>query len=90
MTEQTIYTEEALFQRLTKLKTDLQITKDDIKAIKADFTYDVDVNSKGLHKDVIKLVDKAASLYVAAKFEEVEQEALEVFEKYKTLTSYEG
>jgi len=88
MTEQTIYTEEALFQRLTKLLTDLETVKQDIKQVKQDFTYDADLNSKGLSKDDIKLVDKAAKLYVAAKFEEVEEDALAVFDKYKQLTQY--
>lgn len=84
-----IYTEAALFERLVKLYTDAQVIKDDVKAVKSDFTYDADVNPKALSKDAIKLVDKAAKLYVAAKFEEVEQESLEVFEKYKELTKYE-
>lgn len=88
MTEQTIYTEEALFQRLTKLLTDLETVKQDIKQVKQDFTYDADLNSKGLSKDDVKLVDKAAKLYVAAKFEEVEEDALAVFDKYKQLTQY--
>ena len=84
-----IYTEQNLFERLVKLYTDAQVIKEDVKAIKGDFTYDADMNPKALSKDVIKLVDKAAKLYVAAKFEEVEQESLEVFEKYKELTKYE-
>ena len=84
-----IYTEQNLFERLVKLYTDTQVIKEDVKAVKSDFTYDADVNPKALSKDSIKLVDKAAKLYVAAKFEEVEQESLEVFEKYKELTKYE-
>lgn len=84
-----IYTEANLFERLVKLYTDAQVIKDDVKAVKSDFTYDADANPKALSKDAIKLVDKAAKLYVAAKFEEVEQESLEVFEKYKELTKYE-
>lgn len=84
-----IYTEQTLFERLVKLYTDAQVVKEDVKAVKSDFTYDADVNPKALSKDVIKLVDKAAKLFVAAKFEEVEQESLEVFEKYKELTNYE-
>jgi hypothetical protein len=89
MTEVTIYTEENLFQRLTKLLTDLEVIKNDIKQVKSDFTYDADLNSKGLSKDDIKLVDKASKLYVAAKFEEVEEDALAVFTKYKSLTGYD-
>ena len=84
-----IYTEQNLFERLVKLYTDAQVIKEDVKAIKGDFTYDADMNPKALSKDTIKLVDKAAKLYVAAKFEEVQQESLEVFEKYKELTKYE-
>lgn len=84
-----IYNEQTLFERLIKLYTDAQVIKEDVKAVKGDFTYDEDTNPKALSKDAIKLVDKAAKLYVAAKFEEVEQESLEVFEKYKELTKYE-
>lgn len=84
-----IYNEQTLFERLIKLYTDAQVIKEDVKAVKGDFLYDEDTNPKALSKDSIKLVDKAAKLYVAAKFEEVEQESLEVFEKYKELTKYE-
>lgn len=88
MTEEIVYTEENLFQRLTKLLTDLEVVKNDIKAVKQDFTYDADLNVKGLSKDDVKLVDKAAKLFVASKFEEVEEDALAVFSKYKLLTGY--
>lgn len=90
MTDEIVYTEENLFQRLTKLLTDLEVVKNDIKQVKQDFTYDVDLNLKGLSKDNVKLVDKAAKLFVASKFEEVEEDALAVFTKYKTLTGYEA
>ncbi|WP_443698941.1 hypothetical protein [Pseudomonas sp.] len=85
-----IYTEEALFTRLIKLYNDEAVGKEDQKAVKKDFTYDSDMNSKGLSKDAVKLIDKAAKLFVSMKFEEKEAEALEVFEKYKALTQYEG
>lgn len=85
-----LYTEQNLFTRLTSLYTDAQVIKDDVKAVKSDYAYDADMNPKALSKDVIKLIDKAAKLYVAAKFEEVEEETLEVFEKYKALTKYEN
>lgn len=88
MTDQIVYTEENLFQRLTKLLTDLEVVKNDIKAVKQDFTYDSEMNVKGLSKDDVNLVDKAAKLFVASKFEEVEEDALAVFTKYKTLTGY--
>lgn len=88
MSEEIVYTEKNLFSRLIGLLHDLEVLKQDIKQAKQDFTYDEDLTPKGLSKDTIKLVEKAAKLFVAAKFEEVEQEALETFEKYKELSGY--
>lgn len=80
-----MHTEKNLFDRLVHVYTEAQNLKEDMKAIKTDMTYDADNNPTGLDKNTVKLIDKAAKLYVAAKFEEVEQESLEVFEKYKEL-----
>lgn len=88
MTEHTTYTEEALFLRLTKLFTEMELLKGDVKQLKTDFSYDEDLNSKGLNKDIVKLVEKAAKLFVAQSFEQKSQEAKEVFAKYVELTDY--
>ncbi len=91
MTEQNVvYTEENLNKRLIQLYTEIEVLKEDIKQLKTDFTYDEDMNVKGLHKDSVKLVDASAKLYVAKNYEEKRAKALEVFDKYTELNGYDN
>lgn len=80
------YTEESLYKRLVELKTNAKQIAEDIKAIKKDFTFDAELNTKGLDKQDVKLIDKAAALWVKNNFFETEEETLAIFAKYKELS----
>ena len=88
MSEQ-VYTEENLNKRLIQIYTEIETLKSDAKQIREDFTYSEELNTKGLHKDVVKVVDAAAKLYVANNYEEKRAKALEVFDKYTELNGYD-
>lgn len=88
MTEQ-VYTEENLNKRLIQIYTEIETLKSDAKQIREDFTYSEELNTKGLQKDVVKVVDAAAKLYVANNYEEKRAKALEVFDKYTELNGYD-
>ena len=77
-----------LFERLVKLETDKLTIAADIKQVKDDSKYDVDHNPKGVDKDEIKLIAKAAILHAKNAFEETKEAADAVFEKYKELVNY--
>lgn len=49
-----VYTRENLFKRLLNLEEQALTLAEDIKQAKADFTYDEDVNPKGLSKEEVK------------------------------------
>lgn len=94
MTELNVYepetlTEEDLFKRLVKLETDKLTLMDDIKQLKKDASYDGDMNPKGINKEDIKLIAKAAVLEAKNNFDEVRVGTEAVFEKYKELTKYD-
>ena len=88
MTEQ-VYTEENLNKRLIQIYTEIETLKSDAKQIREDFTYSEELNTKGLLKDIVKVVDAAAKLYVANNYEEKRAKALEVFDKYTELNGYD-
>jgi len=81
-----MYTEENLYERLVDLKTKAKVISEDIKALKSDFTYNEDYNPKGLDKQAVKLVDKAAALWVKNNFQDTKEETLAVFAKYEELS----
>ena len=81
-------TQKELFDRLVSLEGDKLTIAEDIKQIKDDAKYDEDTNPQGISKEDIKLIAAAAKLYATAKFEEKQEEANEVFKKYKELTNY--
>lgn len=88
MTEQ-VYTEENLNKRLIQIYTEIETLKSDAKQIREDFTYSEELNTKGLQKEAVKVVDAAAKLYVANNYEEKRAKALEVFDKYTELNGYD-
>ena len=88
MTEQ-VYTEENLNKRLIQIYTEIETLKSDAKQIREDFTYSEELNTKGLHKETVKLVDAAAKIYVANNYEEKRAKTLEVFDKYTELNGYD-
>ena len=88
MSEQ-VYTEENLNKRLIQIYTEIETLKSDAKQLREDFTYSEELNTKGLQKDVVKVVDAAAKLYVANNYEEKRAKALEVFDKYTELNGYD-
>lgn len=81
--------EAELFQRLVQLETDKLTLADDIKQLKSDATYDSDYNPKGIKKDEIKLIAKAAVLHAKNVFEEQKEATDAVYQKYVELTNYE-
>lgn len=85
MTEQ-VYTEESLNKRLIQIYTEIETLKSDAKQIREDFTYSEELNTKGLHKDIVKAV---AKLYVANNYFEKRAKTLEVFDKYTELNGYD-
>lgn len=80
--------EKDLFARLVKLERDKLITAADIKQVKADAKKDEGLNPKGIEGDEIKLIAKAAALFAKENFEETQEGAAAVFDKYKELTNY--
>lgn len=80
--------EEDLFKRLTKLETDKLVLAADISQLKKDAAYEEDDNPKGIDKDEIKLIAKAAQLHAKRDFEEKRFAAAAVFAKYEELTGY--
>ena len=86
--ERVVITEQQLFDRLVKLETDKLTLAADIKQLKADAKFDEDMNPKGIDKEQLKLIGKAASLHAKANFEETKESADAVFAKYEELTSY--
>ena len=84
MTEQ-VYTEENLNKRLIQIYTEIETLKSDAKQLREDFTYSEELNTKGLHKDAVKLVDAAAKIYVANNYFEKKAAAMAVFSKYEEL-----
>ncbi len=83
-----VVTEKEAFTRFVKLETDKLTAAADIKQFKEDIKYDEDVNPKGIDKDELKLIAKAAALFAKAKFEETKDAANAVFNKYEELTAY--
>lgn len=91
MTEQVeryTLSEKELFQRLVNLETDKLTLAADIKAVKDDASYDSDLNPKGIQKDQIKLIAKAAVLHAKNVFEEQKEATDAVYQKYVELTDY--
>lgn len=89
VTTEQVYTEENLNKRLIQIYTEIEILKSDAKQLREDFTYSEELNTKGLHKETVKLVDAAAKIYVANNYEEKRAKALEVFDKYTELNGYD-
>lgn len=81
---------EQLFKRLSQLESDKLVTAADISQLKKDAAYDEDDNPKGLDKDEIKLIAKAAQLHAKKDFEEKRYAANLVFAKYEELTGYKS
>lgn len=75
------YTKENLFNRAVELYEQMETIKSDLKQLKEDFTYDEDVNPKGMDKNEVKDVIAFANKYVAAGVEKV----IETAEMYKSL-----
>ena len=82
-------TEQELFSRLVALETEKLTLSNDIKQLKADAKYDEDLNPKGITKEDVALVAKAAILEARNKFEEQKEAADAVFDKYRELTGYD-
>lgn len=82
--------EAQLFERLVKLETDKLTIAADMKQLKEDAKYCEDMNPKGIDKDEIKLIAKAASIHSKNCFEENRQATNAVFNKYVELTDYNG
>lgn len=80
--------EKDLFNRLVTLESEKLTLSADIKQIKDDSKYDEDVNPKGISKEDIKLIAAAAKLQAKNDFEEKEQAANAVFQKYRELVEY--
>lgn len=80
--------DKALFQRLVQLKTEIEVLKADVKQLKDDVTYHKDHNPSGLSKDDVKLIDKAAAVYVKANYEELSGEFDALRKVYEELTDY--
>lgn len=76
-----LYTKQNLFDRAVNLYQAIATAKEDIKALKEDFTYDEDMNPKGMDKDEVKETVAFAAKYVAAGVEKV----IETAEMYKSL-----
>lgn len=92
MTEQTqryTLSEADLFKRLVQLETDKLTLAADIKAVKDDASYCEDMNPKGIQKDEIKLIAKAAVLHARNVFEEQKEATDAVYQKYIELTDYQ-
>lgn len=81
-------TEAQLFQRLVQLETDKLTIAADIKQLKEDAKYCEDMNPKGIDKEEIKLIAKAASLHAKANYEETKGNAQAIFKKYEELVDY--
>lgn len=79
---QLLYTKENLFKRMVDLEQQMETIKADIKAAKADFAYDEDMNPNGLPKEDVKEVAAFAKKYVAEKIEAVIEQA-KMFESLK-------
>lgn len=82
-------TEKILFDRLADLESQKLTLSEDIRQLKVDSKYNEDDNPKGISSEDIKLIAAAAKLYATSKFEEKQDEANEVFKKYKELTDYD-
>jgi len=82
-------TEKELFDRLADLESQKLTLSEDIRQLKSDSKYNEDENPKGISSEDIKLIAAAAKLYATSKFEEKQDEANEVFKKYKELTDYD-
>jgi hypothetical protein len=80
--------EKELFDRLADLESQKLVLSEDVRQLKADSKYNEDDCPQGLTAEVIKLIAAAAKLYATSKFEEKQDEANEVFKKYKELTGY--
>lgn len=82
------YTEQELFQRLSKLETDKLTITEDINQLKKDFTFHADDNPGGVSKEDVKLTHAAAKLQAKNDFDEKKAQADAVFEKYVELSGY--
>lgn len=80
--------EDDLFKRLTELESQKLTIAADIAQLKKDATYHEDDNPKGIDKEEIKLIAKAAQLHAKRDFEEKKIAAKKVFAKYEELTGY--
>lgn len=87
--ERVTLSEAELFKRLVQLETDKLTLAADIKQVKDDASYDEDMNPKGIQKDEIKLIAKAAVLHAKCKFEEQKEATDAVYQKYIELTDYQ-
>lgn len=72
--------EKSLFDRLLHLETEKLTLAEDIRQLKKDASFDVDMNPKGIDKDRVKLIAKAAALAAKDVFDEKYVEAKEVYE----------
>lgn len=81
--------EKQMFERFVNILTEIETNKQDLKQFKDDVTFHKDHNPSGFDKETIKVIQKAAALEVAQKFEEFSGEASAVVQKYKELTNYD-
>lgn len=77
-----LYTKENLFNRAVDIYQQMDTLKSDLKALREDFTYDEDMNPKGLAKEDVKEVVSFAAKYVAESVEKVIEQAA-MFESLK-------
>lgn len=76
-----LYSKDVLFKRAVDIYEQMATLKEDLKALKEDFTYDEDMNPKGMDKDEVKEVVAFANKYVADGVEKL----LETAATYKQL-----
>lgn len=76
-----MYSKDVLFKRALAIYEQMATLKEDLKALKEDFTYDEDMNPKGMDKDEVKEVVAFANKYVADGVEKL----LETAATYKQL-----
>lgn len=82
-------TEKEVFDRFVTILTEQETLKADLKAFKEDVTFHKDDNPTGYSKEEVKAIFGAAKLYVKEVFEEYQQDAQAVIDKYKSITEYD-
>ena len=86
---QEVITQEELFKRLAVLEGEKLVLSEDIKSLKAQAKYHKDDNPQGIAKEDVALIAAAAKLEAKKDFEEQQEKANAVFNKYVELTGYD-